>query len=427
MGKKKTNKKPLIISIIVIVVLIGVLAAMFLGKGDKPISVTLSDVEIRTITQTVSAIGKIEPETEVKISSQTSGEVMFLGVKEGDTVKLRQLLARINPDIVETQLEQVRASAEASKVEIEARLSEKERSSKDYDRAKELLEKKYISKQEFDMTKSTYEMAISSYKAALSRYEQARATLRQYERSIARTSIFSPINGIVTALSVELGEKVVGTEMMQGTEMMRVSDLNVMNAVVDVDENDIVLVKVGDTTSVEIDAIPNKIYKALVIEIGHSAKVNALGTQDQVTNFSVKIRLIDHEPRLRPGMSCNVEIQTETRKNVLAVPLQAVTIRETKKVDESKKPKDEDNEEEEVKAIGTKNPPSVVFVKENDKAKMVNVQTGISDRGYIEIISGLSKGQKVISGTYQAVSKLLSDGTKIMVDSIPSAAKKEKK
>lgn len=424
MGKKKSNNKALIISLIGVLLLVAVFVAIYMNRGEKPLSVVVSDVETRSITQTVSAIGKIEPETEVKISSQTSGEIMFLGVKEGDTVKLRQLLARVNPDIVETQLEQVKASAEAAKIEIDARASDKERASNDFGRAKELYDKKYISKQEFDMSKSSYEMSIASYKAALSRYEQARATLRQFERSIARTSIFSPINGIVTSLTIELGEKVVGTEMMMGTEMMRVSDLTVMNAVVDVDENDIVLVKVGDTTLIEIDALPNKEFKGTVIEIGHSAKVNALGTQDQVTNFSVKIRLIGHDPRLRPGMSCNVEIQTETRHNVIAVPLQAVTIRDNKKEDEEK---DNRKIEKESDKKSNKRPPQVVFVKEGDVAKMINVETGISDKGFIEITSGLDKNKKIISGPYQAVSKLLNDGSKVALDTLSNKKKWGKK
>lgn len=420
MAKRKSNKTTIVITSVIGIALLATLILLSTGKGDKPVDVMTSKVERRTITQTVSAVGSIEPETEVKISSQTSGEIIFLGVKEGDTVKMRQLLARINPDIVETQLEQVKASAEAANMEIEAGKSEKERAANDFNRAKELYEKKFISQQEFDASKSSYERALSSYKASLSRYEQAKATLRQYERSMFRTSISSPISGIVTSLSVELGEKVVGTEMMQGTEMMKVSDLTVMNAVVDVDENDIVLVKVGDTTLIEIDAIPNRVFKGKVFEIGHSALKSSLGSQDQVTNFSVKIRLIEPEPRLRPGMSCNVEIQTETRRNVLSVPLQAVTIRE------KKRDKDKDNgapnqpmeDEEEVKIIGDKGPKSVVFVKRGDVAKMIEVETGIADRGYIEIISGLKEGDEVISGSFQAVSKLLNDGTKVSIDSL---------
>lgn len=414
MAKRKNNKKGIIIGItIAILAIVGILLVI-LGRGEQAIAVTVEEVSKRTITQTISAVGKIQPETEVKISSQTSGEVIFLGVKEGESVKARQLLARINPDIVETQLEQVKASVEAAKIDIDARVSEKERATNDFYRAKELFEKKYISKQEFDNSKATYDLAMSSYRAAMARYEQAKATLRQYERSLARTSIYSPIDGVVTSLSVELGEKVVGTEMMMGTEMMRIADLNVMNAVVDVDENDIVYVKIGDTAFVELDAIPDRKFKGVVLEISHSAKVSGLGTQNEVTNFEVKIRLLERDARFRPGMSCNVEIQTETRHNVLSVPLQSVTIRDLG----MNVPDENNNGPDEKPSLSKARPQQIVFILEGDKAKMRKVETGISDKGYIEIISGLSLGEKVISGSYQAVSKLLTDGTKVKLDSL---------
>ncbi|MEJ5244782.1 MAG: efflux RND transporter periplasmic adaptor subunit [Bacteroidota bacterium] len=414
MAKRKNNKKGIIIGItIAILAIAGILLVIF-GRGEQAIAVTVEEVSKRTITQTVSAVGKIQPETEVKISSQTSGEVIFLGVKEGESVKARQLLARINPDIVETQLEQVKASVEAAKIDIDARVSEKERATNDFYRAKELFEKKYISKQEFDNSKAAYDLAMSSYRAAMARYEQAKATLRQYERSLARTSIYSPIDGVVTSLSVELGEKVVGTEMMMGTEMMRIADLNVMNAVVDVDENDIVYVKLGDTAYVELDAIPDRKFKGVVLEISHSAKVSGQGTQNEVTNFEVKIRLLERDARFRPGMSCNVEIQTETRHNVLSVPLQSVTIRDLG----MNVPDENNNGPDEKPSLSKARPQQIVFILEGDKAKMRKVETGISDKGYIEIISGLSLGEKVISGSYQAVSKLLTDGTKVKLDSL---------
>lgn len=414
MAKRKNNKKGIFIGItIAILAIAGILLVIF-GRGEQAIAVTVEEVSKRTITQTVSAVGKIQPETEVKISSQTSGEVIFLGVKEGESVKARQLLARINPDIVETQLEQVKASVEAAKIDIDARVSEKERATNDFYRAKELYDKKYISKQEFDNSKATYDLAMSSYRAAMARYEQAKATLRQYERSLARTSIYSPIDGVVTSLSVELGEKVVGTEMMMGTEMMRIADLNVMNAVVDVDENDIVYVKLGDTAYVELDAIPDRKFKGVVLEISHSAKVSGQGTQNEVTNFEVKIRLLERDARFRPGMSCNVEIQTETRHNVLSVPLQSVTIRDLG----MNVPDENNNGPDEKPSLSKARPQQIVFILEGDKAKMRKVETGISDKGYIEIISGLSLGEKVISGSYQAVSKLLTDGTKVKLDSL---------
>jgi len=414
MAKRKNNKKGIIIGITIAILALAGIALVIFGRGEQAIAVTVEEVSKRTITQTVSAVGKIQPETEVKISSQTSGEVIFLGVKEGERVKAHQLLARINPDIVETQLEQVKASVEAAKIDIDARASEKERATNDFYRAKELFDKKFISKQEFDNYKASYDLAMSSYRAAMARYEQAKATLRQFERSLARTSIYSPIDGVVTSLSVELGEKVVGTEMMMGTEMMRISDLNVMNAVVDVDENDIVYLKLGDTAYVELDAIPDRKFKGVVLEISHSAKVSSLGTQNEVTNFEVKIRLLERDPRFRPGMSCNVEIQTETRANVLSVPLQSVTIRDLgmNSFDEDEAGPDEKQTQSKAR------PQQIVFILEGDKAKMRKVETGISDKGYIEIISGLSLGEKVISGSYQAVSKLLTDGVKVKVDTL---------
>lgn len=418
MAKKKNSalKMVLIISSILLVLIIA-LYFVFKNSDSGLINVQTTKVSDRTISQIVSAVGTIEPETEIKISSQTSGEIIMLGVKEGDTVKPNQLLSRINPDIVESQLDQYKAMSEASKMEIEASKTEKERAKLDFDRSKELYEKGFLSKAEFDRSKSTYETSISSYKASLSRFEQSQASLKQMQKSLARTALYAPISGVVTALNVEKGEKVVGTEMMAGTEMMRISDLSVMNAVVDVDENDIVLVKIGDTATVEIDALPGKLYKALVIEIGHSAKVNALGTQDQVVNFSVKLRLVDDEARLRPGMSCNVEIMTETKHNVLAVPLQSVTIRDDKKKDD-KDNKEDNAKVEETKVKRTDKAQSVVFVKNGDKAKMVKVETGISDDGYIEIMSGLKNGDEVVSGTFEAISKLLMDGSKIKVSEL---------
>jgi HlyD family secretion protein len=417
---KKRSKKPLIITLVLLVIIIAVIIAFTMNNKDGAIKITTSKVEKKTITQSVSAIGNIVPETEVKISSETSGEIIFLGVNEGDTVKAGDILVRIKPDIVETQLQQYEAAMEASKLEIQSRKTELERTKAELERMKELYQKKFISAAEFDNTQAAYDQAISAYEAAQARYRQSQATYNQFERNFARTTIKSPINGIITSLSVEEGEKVVGTAQMAGTEMMRVSDLGVMNAEVKVDENDIVLVAVGDTATIEIDALPDKEYRGNVIEIGHSAIVSALGSQDQVTNFKVTIRLLDEEPKLRPGMSCNTEIATETKYNVLSVPLQAVTIRE-KDFDRSPDVREDvgmmNKEEDDVKKNGKEKPQSVVFVKDGNKAKMVKVETGISDEGIIEITKGLKDGETIISGSYQAVSKLLEDGSVVEVDS----------
>ena len=398
MAKKKSKKKLIIIISFIVVAIIGTIVFNSYSNNNQAITVTTSKVEKRTISQSVSAIGKIQPETEVKVSSETSGEIIMLGVKEGDSVRAGKLMVRIKPDIIESQLEQFKAAAEASKMEIDMTKAEKERAENDLKRVTELFKKEYASKQEYETSKSTYEKSVSSYMASLSRYQQSLATLKQIEKTASRTTIFSPITGIVTLLNVEQGEKVVGTAQMAGTEMLRVSDLSVMNAMVDVDENDIVLVKIGDTAKIEVDAIPDKFYKGVVVEMGHSALVNSLGTQDQVTNFKVKIRMIDKDSQFRPGMSCNVEIQTQTKQNVLAVPLQAVTVRDTaanfKEVDESASIQKKDDEESKQKI---KRPPSVVFVKDGDKVKSKYVKWGISDKGLIEIIDELKEGEVIVS------------------------------
>ncbi|MBX3044674.1 MAG: efflux RND transporter periplasmic adaptor subunit [Candidatus Kapabacteria bacterium] len=421
MAKKKKRTGLWITLGIIIIAVVGISFFMS-GKKNEAISVTTTKVSKKTITQTVSAIGKIQPETEVKISSQVSGEIIFLGVKEGDNVKKGQLLVRIKPDLIEPQLKQMRAAADASKMEISITEAEKERAESDMKRIAELYKKEFISKQEFETAKATASRAISSYQAALSRYQASLAQLGQIESERDRASIYSPIDGVITLLSVEIGEKVVGTGMMAGTELMRVSDLSVMNAVVDVDENDIILVKKGDTAYIEIDALDDVKVMGSVYEIGHSAKSSLLGTQDQVINFEVKVRLIDNEPRLRPGMSSNVDIHTETRYNVIAVPLQAVTVRD---VQADRAPDVDKNngsgpgqKTAEIKSQKYSRPPSVVFVNNNSTAKMVQVETGISDKGFIEITSGLSDSDEIISGSYLAVSKDLTDGAKITIDTL---------
>lgn len=416
MAKKKSKKRLIIILTIIGLILISAVLFSIFSNKDDSITVTVDKVVKRTIVQTVSAVGKIEPETEVKITSEASGEIIFLGVKEGDTVKAGTILIRIKPDIIETQLEQFKSAAEATKIEIQVMKTEKERTEAELKRITELFAKEFASKQELDFAKSNYDKAVSSYQAALSRYEQSLAALRQIQRSADRTTIYSPINGIITQLAVERGEKVVGTSQFPGTELLRIADLNTMNAIVDVDENDIVNVKIGDTAKIEVDALRDVFFKGLVIEIGHSAKVNALGTADQVTNFSVKIRFLELDSRLRPGMSCNVEIETEKKQNVLSVPLTSVTVRQDKKVNEKESNERIQVQDDEVKKVTR--PPAVVFTIDNNTAIMQKVKTGISDKGYIEITDGLNENQQIISGNFMAVSKLLKDGSKIQIDSV---------
>jgi len=425
MAKKKSNKR---LWIVLSILLIAVVAVVFFitSKKNGAIPIHTDLVTKRTISQTVSAIGKIEAETEVKISSQTSGEIIFLGVKEGDTVKTNQLVARIKPDIIDAQLKQMEASAEATKMDITSREAEVTRLKSELQRITDLYKKEFASKREMETAQAAYEQAVSGYKASLARYQQSLASLQQTQREQERTSIFSPIGGVVTSLLVELGEKVVGTGMMAGTEMMKVSDLSVMNAVVEVDENDITHVAIGDTAVIEVDALAFKKFKGVVIEIGHSAINSAQGTQDQVVNFKVKVRFLDSEAKLRPGMSCSVDIITETKENVLAVPLQSVTVRDPNLNRQPDINVQTGPQEEEKKLVNKDKPQSVVFIYDNGKAKLSNVETGISDKGFIEIISGLNENDRIISGPFMAVSQLLNDGALVKIDSTMSKKFKKK-
>ncbi len=417
MAKKKSKKKTIIIAVIFILILIAVIGAFLSSNAKKPVNVTTEKASKRTITQSVSATGKIQPETEVKISPETSGEIIMLNVKEGDTVKARQLLVRIKPDIIESQLEQSKFAAEQVKSDIDASKADLAKANADFKRAETLFQKKYISQQEYDQAKLAYESSASGLNSVKFRYDQAKASQKQTEKTAEKTLVYAPINGIVTALDVEKGEKVVGTEMMAGTAMMTVSDLSVMNAEVEVDENDITLVKIGDTATVEIDAFPDKKFAGLVVETGHSALASSTGTQDQVINFKVKIRLLDKEVKMRPGMSCNVEIKTETHRNVLSVPLQSVTEKpkdesESQDKGEMKKTSDKDNEKE-----SSEKPKVYVYIVNANKVKLTEVKTGLSDKGYIEISEGLKEGDEIVSGSYFAIRKELKDGAEIQKES----------
>lgn len=415
---KKKSKSTLWFILLGVLVIGGITAVVLTRNREEGIKVTVEKVAKRTIVQTISAIGKIQPETEVKISSEASGELTYLGVKDGDIVQKGQLLVRILPDLVSSQVDQFVAAEQSARISIDAVKAEVDRAQADLRRISELYKKQFASKDEYERATAAALQAESRYQSSLKDYDRARAALKQVQAQASRTIIYSPMAGTVTKMVVEQGEKVVGTAQMQGTEMMRIADLSVMNAWVDVDENDVVFVKIGDTARISIDALPDTTLRGVVYEIAHSAKVSGLGTQEEVTNFEVRIRVIDHEKRLRPGMSCNVDIETETHRDVLAVPLQAVTVREESAISTPDVSGSSiQSEDTKAKRTTKKKPQSLVFINANQRAKIVKVETGLSDRGYIEIKKGLKEGDQIISGSFQAVTKLLSDSSKIVIDS----------
>lgn len=415
---KKKSRKVIIYSSIVILLVAGFTIFNFLNQKEEIIEVTTTKIVRKNITNVVNAIGKIQPETEVKISSELSGELIQLNIKEGDEVVNGTMLAKIKPDIIESQLEQLKAGVEASKVDIEFNKTSLIRAEQDYKRKLELYEKKFLSLQDLEISKTSLEQSKSNLESAYARLKQSEANLKQTSRNAERTTMFSPINGVVTKLNVEKGEKVLGTMQFQGTELMILSDLSIMNAVVEVDENDIVSISLGDTCDIEIDAFPNRVFIGEVFEIGHSAIVTATGTQDQVTKFQVKVRLLDKEIKLRPGMSCSVNIKTETKYNVMSIPLGAVTVR-SQAMETDLNDGNWGIKKEEVKEVNKNKVEVVVFVQKNDKAIIKKIETGLSDKGYIEIIKGLNEDDVVISGNFTAVSKTLVNNSKIKVNNKP--------
>ncbi|GAB4126621.1 MAG: efflux RND transporter periplasmic adaptor subunit [Ignavibacteriales bacterium] len=424
-AKKKNKKKILIFGGIGVLLLIIVILVLTSGDKEAIVSVQTEKVAKRTITQTVTATGKIHPQYQVELRPEVSGEVVSLPVEEGDVVHKGQLLVRIKPEQYIAQRNQAKAQLEAARAQLKVREAALSRVESDYKRIKGLAEKGLASDQELEMAKSEYLQNVGLLESQKASVQQALENLNNSEEQLSKTAIYSPIDGRVTARIVELNERVLGSSFSMGSHLMTVADLRNMEARVDVDENDVVLVSIGDTAEVEVDAFGDKKFKGIVTQIGNSAQTTGLGTQDEVVNFQVRIRIIDPEFKLRPGMSCDAEIKTETRKNVLSVPIQSVTARLDKPVE--KPAEDDENGSFQPSNNNSKNKPKeVVFVVENGKAKKIEVETGISDDSYIEIKKGLKENQEVVSGPYRAISKELNDGTIVMLPKTKKDVKKKK-
>ncbi len=427
-GNKKSKKKLYIFGGIGLLILILLIIAFISGNKEEIISVQTEKVTKRTITQTVAATGKINPEFKVVINPEVTGEIVELPVKEGDFVKKGQLLIRIKGDQYQAQKQRLEANLLSAQASLKMREAELTKVELDYNRVQELHSKGLASDSELEAAKSNYLTTKASYEAAEANVLQSKASLRETLEMLYKTTILSPMDGVVTKLNVELGERVFGAGFSMGTDIMTVSDLRNIEAVVDVDENDVVSVSIGDTARIQVDAFKNQEFIGLVSEIGNSAKTTGLGTQNEVVNFEVKIKLIDPKNALRPGMSCTADIETETIQNVLSVPIQSVTTREDGPSGD-KMPKDESPGEfqqvKEVKKEKIHKVKEIVFLVENGKAKKVEVETGLSDDNYITILSGLEGGEDVVSGSYKAISRELNDGVRVRVEDINKSFNKK--
>lgn len=448
---KKKKLLWIILGLVVLVIgLVGLKSAGVIGK-EEGLKVATEKVERRNITETVNASGKVYPEIEVKVSPDISGEIVELQVKEGDSVRKGQVLAKIYADIYSTQRNQAaaevnrqQAMVDNSKAQLESLKSALELAKNTFNRQKQLLAEKIISTAEYEQAQNTLQSAQANYNAALQNIRSgeagiagSRASLERANKDLSRTAVLSPMSGVVSLLNVKAGERVVGNSMMAGTEMMRIADMSIIEVQVEVGENDIPKVKLGDSALVEVDAYNNRKFKGLVTQIASSnTTASAATSSNDVTNYKVHIRLLRESyndlfdparPRnfpFRPGMNASADIQTRTKANVLSAAINAVSTREkgTDNVvggDDKNKDKDKNKEngskEEEGKTAST-DLDEVVFVMQKDgKVKKVVVKTGIQDINNIEVTEGLKAGDEIVVAPYNVISKTLKDGTKVKV------------
>ncbi len=437
---KKRTIWIIISSVVVLIVLLVILKKTGVIGKEEGTEVTAEAAGLTTITETVTASGKVFPEVEVKVSSDISGEVVQLYVNEGDTVRKGQVLARIYADIYATQQDQAAAIVSQSEAQVAnaaaqlgALKATLDQAKANYDRQKKLREQEVISKAEFEQAQQSYQTAQANYNAAeqsikanQASVRSARANLSRASKDVGRANIIAPMDGVISLLAIKKGERVVGTAQMAGTEMMRIADLGTIEVQVEVGENDIPKVSLGDTAIITVDAYNNRKFKGLVYKIANPTLQSSIAATTTVTNYKVHIRLLQSSYAdlmgagkpfpFRPNMSATADIQTMTKKDVIAVPINSVTTRDKKGEKRKKQNEEESTGMEEESLANADDIDEVVFVVDSSKqARKRVVKTGIQDINKIEIVSGLKSGEMVITGPYNVVSKDLKDSTKVKI------------
>ncbi len=436
--KRKKSRRRLywiIGSILGLLVLVGI----FKPKSVPTTTVTVEKSVKRDITQLVSANGKVQPEVEVKISPEVAGEITELPVKVGQSMKKGDLLMKIKPDTYIAQMEQQEAAIRSARSTNAQQKAQMAKAEQDLSRARMLFKQKITSEADILTAETTFSVATSSYEASLSDVKRAESAMSQTRDLLDKTVISSPIDGVVSVLNSQQGERVVATGAFAGTEVMRIADFSVMEIRVQVNENDIPQVKMGDSVAVAIDSFAGRPFRGTVNQIANSATTTGAGTQEEVTNFEVRVRVDAQGAALRPGMSGTADIETKTVQGVVAVPIQSVSVRErgtkiSPEEREKAKAKDtaqadnsaelyNDRQQAAQKKAEREKSTRVVFVKKGDKAEMREVETGISDNSHIEVKKGIAVDEDVISGPYRAVSRTLKDGARVILEKISAAAK----
>tara|TARA_Y100000588_G_scaffold394860_1_gene517869 strand:+ start:5377 stop:6723 length:1347 start_codon:yes stop_codon:yes gene_type:complete len=421
---RKKSKKKLIVFIILFLVAGGTIALIATRKKEEVIEVSMEEAERRSITSIVSATGRIFPEVEVKISSEVAGEIIEMPVVEGQKVKKGDLLVKVDPDRVESQVNQRRVSINSAKARSLEAKAQRLQSEQDLSRVEELFAKGFASEKELEDAKTLVEIRDTQEQSSLLEIERSKSLLDESLELLSKTVTFAPMDGTISKLDSELGERVVGTGQFAGTEIMRVADLTNIEVRIEVSETDIVKVKIDDKAVVDVDAMSEVKFEGYVTEISSSA-ANVRQNNDRLTTFEVRIKLIEPSSKLRPGMTATADIETETVGDAISVPLQSVTVRkksEVKKALTGEDSKDEksNNEEEgdpsnnqrlaenrtrEEKRDAKEDLQRIVFVVKNGKSEMREVKTGIADNTYIVIENGIEVGELVVSGSYRAITR----------------------
>jgi HlyD family secretion protein len=420
--KKKARKKKVLWIIIIAVILLIVISVVVSNKKEKITDVQTEKVSRQNITQIVTATGKIQSETTVNISSEVSGEIIELPFKEGDEVKKGDLVVKIKQDAYDPQIKQQSALIKVQESNLKTQEVNLKKYQLDLNRAKELNSKGLSSSSDLETAQTNVDATLAQMNTIRAQISQQKAALASVEYDLTKTTIYSPMSGNVTKLNNEKGERVLGTGYNIGSEILTISDLSKMEAQVDVGETDVSMINIGDTAKIQVDAFSDKVFTGYVYEIANTATTKSSGTQEEVVNFVVKIRIVNEGLELRPGMSCSVDIEVEKKENVLAVPIQSVTTRDNDSVSSVKT--NSDNTESSENAVTTKESKTVkkvkakeiVFVVENGVAKVKEVKTGISNDTYIEIKEGLEEGTEIVKGSFKAINKELDEGSKVKVD-----------
>jgi HlyD family secretion protein len=410
-----TKKRLIVLSGILLIIVIVIVTMSMKSNNKKGISVRTANVDRQRIIETVTATGVIQPEIKVKISADVAAKITRLEVKEGDWVEKGQLLVQLDRERFLAAVERAEASLRATEANANLVKENMIKSEKDYLRIKELYDKKLESQAAMDQGHAAYQVEKARYQAALEQVDQAKASLKQARDDFSKTTIFAPMAGTISQLNKEVGEIALGSQFQEDVIMV-VSNLTGMEAVVDVDENDIVSVQLGDSATIEVDALPDVLFNGVVSEIASSAKITASGTADQKTEFEVKISISEPGEKLRPGMTASSDIVTQIRDNTLVVPIQSVAVRTTKQLLSNINGNNVTDEPNPNYTADKDGYVEVIFIVKDNEVEARQVQTGIQSETHIEITEGLKEKEEIVIGNYRAISQLLQNHSIIYIE-----------